>query len=146
MLTWGSSALWVTGMHSTLPGEIPATYEGQHGWLSSVPAPYSCCAQHQQTAQPVPAQASAASAAKHQTELAGSLTQLKAALSAKIQGLEADLDARGKHAEAVSKQALDLKSEVVTAQRAAEDARTNAAAAEERAKVSRGSAGFPWAG
>ena len=99
--------------------------------------PVAARTQLQHTVQPVPAQASAESAAQHQTELAGSLTQLKAALSAKIQGLEADLHARGKHAEAVSKQALELKSDVVTAQRAAEDARTNAAAAEERAKVSR---------
>jgi len=91
---------------------------------------------------PLPAQASAASAAQHQSELAGSLTQLKAALSAKIQGLEADLHARGKHAEAVSKQALDLKSDVVSAQREAEDAKTNAAAAEERAKVSGAHAGL----
>jgi len=100
-----------------------------------------CRAQLQHTMQPVPAQASAAGAAQHQSELAGSLTQLKAALSAKIQGLEADLHARGKHAEAVSKQALELKSDVVTAQRAAEDARASAAATEERAQVSGGSAG-----
>jgi hypothetical protein len=84
-------------------------------------------------------QAAAASATEHQHALAGNLAQLKASLSAKIQGLEADLEARGKHTEAVSQQALELQSEVVSAQRVAEDARTDAAAADERAKVSQAS-------
>ena len=81
-------------------------------------------------------QAAAASAAEQQHALDSNLAQLKASLSAKIQGLESDLEARDVHTEAVSQQALELKSEVVSAQRAAEDARTDAAAADERAKVS----------
>ena len=86
-------------------------------------------------------QAAAASAAEHQQALASSLAQLKGSLSAKVQELEADLEARGKHTEAVSRQVLDLRSEVVSAQRAAEDARRDASAADERVKVSGGSGG-----